>query len=126
MTVTAHSYIFVDLKHRLIEARLSCSYTKEGEWHFAECPELRLVAQGKSKWQALENLVDMIAASLIEAIESDKIDEMLRELGFRRTELVPLRKVFRRSIEPDDKDVPLSLEVPLGASELSPMTACVG
>jgi hypothetical protein len=114
MALNNVSYIYFDGKNRTIEARLSCAFKKRREWYFAECPELQLVDQGKSKREALENLNAMITASIVEAFEAGKLGEMLVKLGFRKQEL-PLRdrEIFRQELESAGDLQPLPLEIPL-------------
>ncbi len=104
------SYIFVDLRSEVIEARLSCVYTRKGKWHFAECPELQLIDQGESRNEAFDNLIRMAMETIIEALESGKMDAMMRELGFRAQRIpVPDRSIFRRGLVGAKDLVPLPI-----------------
>jgi len=108
------SYIYIDGKNRVIEAQLSCAFSRRGKLHFAECPELQLIDQGYSKREALENLTEMAAATIIEAVRAGKLDGMLRVLGFTK-QRIPLRDrtIFKQVLEGADNLTPLPIEVPL-------------
>jgi hypothetical protein len=68
-----------------MEVGLSVRTFREGSWFFAECPELKLIDQGKTRKEAIHYLRQMVIASLIEAIESGNIEAMLTTLGFKQT-----------------------------------------
>jgi len=111
MTTSEYSYIFVDRIHHEIHARVSCKTSSKGKWHFAECPELDLMDQGLSKIEAIENLKNMVGAVLSESVETENLDGMLRELGFKISKMpVPNLEIFQMSNEPFRNMFPLPIE----------------
>jgi hypothetical protein len=121
-----YSYIFVDLKNQVMEARLSCSCTSRGKLHFAECPELDLIDQGRSRREAVDNLTNMIVETLLAAIETGKFERMMKQLGFSRRTLLPYRTIFRQSLESMDDLIPLPLEISLRGPVVGLSQAMVG
>ncbi len=99
------SYIMFNAAQRMLEFRLSAEVWKEGRWYLARCPELKMTDQGKTTKDVIRNLTDMVIISLAEAIESNNIDGMLKELGFKRSK-VPVPTVSIYEI-PADKYVNL-------------------
>lgn len=77
-----------------IEVNVSHRTWSRERWHFAQCPELQLIEQGKSKKECVKNLSDMIVASLEEAIASNNIKGMMRELGFSLKTLIIAQKDY--------------------------------
>ena len=67
---------------RMLEFKLSAKITEDDDWYLAKCPELQITDQGKTVKEAIQNLSEMAAISLIEAIETGNIKPMLNELGF--------------------------------------------
>lgn len=100
------SYIFIDTRNRIIEAQLSCVFSKEGKWHFAECPELDLIDQGRTMRDAVENLTQMICETLVAAIENGKMTDMMQTLGFEEVKPVPEKTFFSRTVRRSDR-IPL-------------------
>ena len=110
MKPTGSSYILINPTERRLEMQLSFRHFKEGRWYFAECPELKLIDQGKTLKSAYNNLRQMVIASLIEAIESDNVDMMLRALGFKRSALTePALNVYNVSGEKYKNLIPLDI-----------------
>jgi predicted RNase H-like HicB family nuclease len=108
MPATSYSFIYLDAGKKVLEARLSCTFTRRGKWHFAKCPELQLVDQGTSRREAIDNLTSMIFETLAAAVEIGKIDDMLHALGFRKIRVDrDAISGFRRSIEKPDSVYPL-------------------
>ena len=111
MAASDHSYIFIDWNFRIVEAVLSCRYSEEDGWFFAECTELRLIDQGESRTEAMNNLANMIIASLIDAITTGKIDEMLAELGFTKEKInIPNRNYYKQPATYDEGTNPLPVK----------------
>jgi hypothetical protein len=81
------SYVFLDYRNRNIEARLSCSFQKRGKWYFANCRELELVDQGLTQKEAFENLLQMISSVILDAVDTGKIEAVLKEYGTRNMKL---------------------------------------
>ena len=77
-------YILLNCDKGTIQVYLSYRVFTEDDWFFAECPELRLIDQGTFQREAVENLSEMVKASLIEAIETGNFDGMLKYLGFKK------------------------------------------
>ncbi len=113
MAIADYSYIFIDLKNRKIEAGLSCSCKKSGGYYIAKCPELDIVDQGRTQREAIYHLSKNVAETLITAIELGKLEGMLKELGFRKGQVIPDRTVFKQTVESVVGDFPLSVEAPL-------------
>jgi len=114
MKTQNRSYIFIDRKNLSLEINVSYKTWSRAGWYFANCPELQLIDQGKSKGESIENLSEMIIASLEEAIESNHIKEMLRELGFsRRTLTAPKKEYYELPVTLNKNMNMLYLMVPL-------------
>jgi len=94
------SYVMFNTGERFLDVKLSVRTFKENGWHFANCPELDLVDQGKTIKAAIANLHEMVITSLIEAIETDNIDSMLKALGFTRSK-VPKQSIAIYNIPAD-------------------------
>jgi len=103
------SYILVDYKNHTVEMRLSMRVFKEDNYFFAECPELQLLDQGRFPREAADSLIDMIQASIMEAILTNNLDKMLNHLNFKKNS-IPNRKYFSRNIDPDDELLPLNVD----------------
>ncbi len=89
------SYVMINEKERFLEVKLSVRTFKDSGWFIAECPELDLADQGKTKRKSIENLHRMVIFSLIEAIESGNIEPMLKKLGFNKIKVpVPDLMIF--------------------------------
>ena len=93
MPTPGYSYIFVDHNQQTIEAQISCTFTRRGKWHFARCPELQLIDQGRTRREALNCLMEMIFQTLVTAAETGKLEGMLKELGVFLVELLVVRVV---------------------------------
>ena len=115
------SYIMINFKDRVIEMLLSVRIYRQKSWYFAECPELELVDQGKSKKEAVLSLQQMISISLIEAFETGNLAEMLKELGFKENKVpVPTLRIYANtSIKaanltplPFNTRIPFNIECP--------------
>jgi hypothetical protein len=104
----------IDYKHQAVEARLSMRVYRKGNYYFAECPELSLIDQGATSREAVENLIRMSQASIIEAIFTGNIDGMLKELGFHPGKLVlDNRRLFNQQIDESTDYLPFNLDVPI-------------
>ena len=115
-----NSYILINRDLRVMQIQLSYRDFKEDGWYFAECPELRMMDQGKTKRSAYENLRAMILTTLITAFETDCIDAYLKELGFKQDKLgIPVLNVYKQTIDLPDV-IPLSLEAALPPHTGSP------
>jgi hypothetical protein len=108
------SYILIDYKYQTVEGRLSMRVFKEDDYWFAECPELRLLDQGRTKRKSIEHLILMSQASITEAILSDNINVMLKELGFKRGKMIlENRELYKQQIEKFNEYLPLNVDVPI-------------
>ena len=105
-------YIIIDSARGILEVCLSYVLHKDDGWYLAECPELRLMDQGRTKRAAIENLFDMADASLSEAYQTKNIDAMLKELGFRKS-TTQKRKKYISSNKAFENMHPLKLTVRL-------------
>ena len=113
MTKGENSYILINRDLRMLQVQLSYRDFKEDGWCFAECPELKLVDQGKTKKEAYGNLVSMVLTTLVVAVETGNIDNYLKKLGFKKDRLdIPILKVFRQYTSYKDT-IPLTLDAPL-------------
>ena len=118
------SYIFIDTRNRIIEAQLSCVFSKEGKWHFAECPELDLIDQGRTMRDAVENLTQMISETLVAAIENGKMTDMMQALGFEEVKPVPEKTFFSQTLKSSGR-VPLpSFTIPFDRSSTDRPLIC--
>ncbi|MFH1675762.1 MAG: hypothetical protein ABIC40_01970 [bacterium] len=110
----SNSYILVNRDLGSIQVRVSYRDFKEDGWYFGECPELRLVDQGKTRKEAYENLIEMVLTTLITAVASDNIDSYLTKLGFKKARLeIPELKIFKLYIDlPDVIPVTLNSSFP--------------
>ena len=107
------SYIMINEKERFLEVKLSVRTFKNSGWYIAECPELDLADQGKTKRKSIENLHRMVIFSLIEAIETGHIKPMLKELGFSKIKVpVPDLMIFNIPSEKYEKYDPLYIGTP--------------
>ncbi|MCD6218584.1 hypothetical protein J7L05_12120 [bacterium] len=123
MTSSDNSYILVDRLNRKLEVRLSYRSWKRGKWDFARCVELQMTDQGKTKREAITNLNGMVLISLIEAVETDNIDAMLKSLGFKMKKLpIPKRKYYSQKIDSFEKLNSLTFNEPI-LSEMSRISA---
>jgi hypothetical protein len=94
------SYILIYPQARTIEVHLSYRSFEKDNLHFAECPELELIDQGKSTKEAVKNLQNMISITLVSAIETGILDEMLTNLGFKRAKVpVPSIEIYDHPAE---------------------------
>jgi len=106
-----YSYIYIDWNFRIVEACLSCFFFKEEGWHFAECKELELLDQGENKNEALKNLSNMINAMLLDAISTGKIENILKELGFKKERIeIPNRDYYKIKIKMNNKTILLPIK----------------
>lgn len=71
------------MKLKDIPETLSLKIHFENEYWFAECPELKLMDQGKSMLEAITNLFNMMYVSLLSAYEHGTFEAMLKELKNR-------------------------------------------
>jgi hypothetical protein len=111
--VPADSYVMINEKERFLEVKLSVRTFKDNGWYIAECPELDLADQGKTKRKSIENLHRMVIFSLIEAIETGHIEPMLKKLGFNKIEVpVPDLMIFNIASEKYEKYDPLYIGTP--------------
>lgn len=123
MTSSDNSYIFIDRLNRKLEVRLSYRSWRRGKWHFARCAELQMTDQGKTKREAITSLNKMVLISLIEAIETDNIDAMLKNLGFKMKKLpIPKRKYYSQKIDSFEDLNPLYFNEPI-LSDISRISA---
>ncbi len=107
-------YIRFDRQQRILDLLLSLrEFFEDGEY-LAECPELQLIGQGKSKRSAYDTLVEMILTTLIVAIETDTITEHLKALGFKKIDLpVPSIEIFNTTRKTASDTIPLIINSPL-------------
>lgn len=113
MLLSPFSYIYIIKKGDLVtvEGLLSYKTWLENSTYFAECTELQLIDHGEFLRVSLENLRKMIILTLTEAIQADKIDDMLIALGFNRAvEHIPNLKVFNAQFENTANLHPLMIE----------------
>jgi predicted RNase H-like HicB family nuclease len=68
---------------------LSLSYRdfKENGQYLVECPELRLMDQGKTKAEAYKHLAENIVTTLAAAIETGSLKAHMKALGFKETKI---------------------------------------
>lgn len=108
------SYIVIYPQARTIEVRLSYRNFKKDGLHFAECPELELIDQGNSTKEAVKNLRNMISITLVSAIETGVLDEMLTNYGFKRIKVpVPSIEIYEHPAESYADFNPLEFLAPL-------------
>ncbi len=88
-------YIQINSQLRSLNYCLSHKeYQEDGDW-LAECPELQLIVAGKTKLKAYDSLIELIATTLVVAIETGTIGEHLKALGFGEVELpVPTMNIY--------------------------------
>ena len=104
----------VNRKQRILTVHVSYRDFEEDGWFFAECPELQLMEQGKSKREAFDNLADMVISTLVIAIGTDFIDQLLHDLGFKKMDLpFPGINVFDQKIRQKSDAIPLNLDINL-------------
>ena len=110
----SRTYIYINRKQRSLNVCLSLKeYEEDGDW-LAECPELQIIAPGKTKLSAYNTLVELILTTLIVAIETDLIDEHLKALGFGEIELpVPSLEIYSSKKRIAHDTIPLSLDSPI-------------
>jgi len=82
MSQGENSYILINRDLRMLQVQLSYRDFKEDGWYFAECPELRMMDQGKTKKEAYRNLVSLVLTNLVVAVETGYLDDYLKALGF--------------------------------------------
>ena len=105
------SYIMFNAKLRMLEIKLSIKIDRENGFYLARCPELQLTDQGKTMKEAIHNITEMAIISLIEAIETENIDAMMKELGFTQTKIpVPTVSIYKISNEAYANLIPLEVE----------------
>jgi predicted RNase H-like HicB family nuclease len=112
MSKSLKPYIIIDSANGILEVSLSYVIHQDEGWFFAECPELHQMDQGKTQREAIENLLEMVKAVLLEAFESAKLDAMLMELGFKKSS-IHQRKEYKSSIKKFEDMHPLKLNVRL-------------
>jgi predicted RNase H-like HicB family nuclease len=96
---------------------------KENGHYVVECPELRLMDQGKTKSEAYDNLAQNILATLIIAIETGNLGAHLTALGFKEKKIpLPEAEIFDIAHSDDPDLIPLSLKASLPADLNSPQS----
>jgi hypothetical protein len=82
-----YPYIFVDSNMLILEALLSCRFKKEDDWILAECLELQLIDQGKTRAEATINLIEMITLVLLDGFFSGNLEAILHKHEFRKARM---------------------------------------
>ena len=117
MTLTMkarRSYIFVNRRERILDLCLSYRDFKENGHYAVECPELRLMDQGKTKAEAYEHLAQNIFTTLVVAIETGNLQAHLRALGFKERKIpVPDAEIFEIPYSEEPDLLPLTLKASL-------------
>lgn len=94
-----------------IEGRFSARTYEEDGVVYAECLELRLVDYGSKPWEAIENLRNMIIVTIMDALETNTLDDMMLELGFKReAKSIPTLEVYNAEPIPTKGLTPLLVE----------------
>jgi len=110
----------INMKERFLELKLSVRTFKDNSWYIAECPELDLADQGKTKRKAIENLHRMVIFTLIEAIETGNIEPMLKKLGFNKVNVpVPDLAIFNTASKKYEQYDPLYIGTPFPCQKLA-------
>ncbi|MFH1515088.1 MAG: hypothetical protein ABIG42_06465 [bacterium] len=117
-TLKNTSHILIDYKHQMVEVRLSMRVYRDGKYFLAECPELKLIDQGSTSREAVENLFQMSQASIMEAVLTGNIEGMLKELGFQPGKLaLDNRRLFNQKIEESADFLPMNVDMPIPKSD---------
>jgi len=108
MKAPNHSYIYVDWQISYFEVSLSYEDWQENRSWVARCPELQLSDYGETQREAIDNLMEMIKATLFSAIEKEILSPMLRKLGFKRSRVpIPKREYYILDLKQCEKFKPL-------------------
>ena len=99
----------------IMELCLPVTVKTEGKWRVASIQTLDLHAQGRTKKDALEHLLDISYDFFVSCIERRTLDEVLCQAG-----LMPVSDVLRKKIPaPRDGHEHITVRVPLGSNALS-------
>jgi len=114
MSEPSYSFVFIDQKSQMLEISASIRTWFEDDRYYAECPELELIDQGETEEESIENLQEMILASLMGAIELNHIDEMLEAMGYAPVKIpVPDRMIYRKKSSQKKGLTRLKIEAPI-------------
>ena len=83
MPATRDSYILMNFEEHALTLYFSYKIHEEDGKYVAECPQLQCMDQGDTRIDAIDNLKLMIRDIIDYAVESQRLDEILRDLKFK-------------------------------------------
>ncbi|MEW6202185.1 MAG: type II toxin-antitoxin system HicB family antitoxin [bacterium] len=101
-------------------AHLFGEVKKDGDWYVSCCPPLDVYSQGKTKEEAINNLIEASTLFIESCIKRGTLDEVLRELGFEAYEK-PVRGKERKIPK---GTIPIEIPIPLLFNERARGNKC--
>lgn len=67
-----------------MQLQMTIEVWQKGDWFIAKCPELDFVAQGRTREEARDNLIEVVEIQFEEMRDLGTLDEYLAECGYER------------------------------------------